>query len=286
MKSIVDILNRPPKPFNINDFGGLGEDEYLKDEIICCKKCNTPRMFAEGNFRVRCICKCQAEAKRREEQEKLELEKQAEIEKLQKASLMGVRYRDVTFDNTVTKHNESFDIAFNRCKKYCAAADKVLAGGLGIYMYGDKGTGKTHLTACMANDLIKQRKQVLFTNFAEISKVIRGTFGKASGSEEAYTKQFANIDFLFIDDLGTERVQAANGGELWLQEKIFDILNMRYNNKKPTIFTSNHSIPELITERGIMDKTVDRIVEMSSAILKIEGDSYRMKKRTSTDLPF
>ena len=38
MKTITEILNRPPKPFNIKDFGGLREDEYIKDEVIYCKK--------------------------------------------------------------------------------------------------------------------------------------------------------------------------------------------------------------------------------------------------------
>ncbi len=286
MQAISHFFNRPPKPFNINDFGGLGEDEYLKDEVIYCKKCNTPRMFVAENFRVRCLCKCQGEERDKAEQDERERERLKAIERLQQASLIGDRYKNATFDTAITGHNATFDNAFNRCKRYCAVADKVLADGLGIYLYGDKGTGKTHLTACMANDLIRQRKQVLFTNFAEISKMIRGTFGKVSESEEAYIKQLANIDFLFIDDLGTERVQAANGGDLWLQEKIFDVLNMRYNNRKPTIFTSNYSLPELISERGIYDKTVDRIVEMSSAILKIEGESYRMKARTAKELPF
>jgi DNA replication protein DnaC len=60
---------------------------------------------------------------------------------------------------------------------------------------------------------------------------------------------------------------------------VFDIINKRYNNKKPTIFSSNHSPNELITQRGMMQKTVDRIAEMSKAIIKLSGESYRMKNR-------
>ena len=90
---------------------------------------------------------------------------------------------------------------------------------------------------------------------------------------------------MFIDDLGTERVQTKDG-DLWLQEKVFDVLNKRYNNRKPTIFTSNYSIQELLSERGLAIRTVDRIVEMSSAVLKVEGNSYRMKARAAVELPF
>jgi DNA replication protein DnaC len=36
---------------------------------------------------------------------------------------------------------------------------------------------------------------------------------------------------------------------------------------------------QLITERGMMKKTVDRIGEMSTAMIKLTGDSYRRKQR-------
>lgn len=284
--AIDDIFNRPPKPFNLEDYGGLRKDEYVMNDVIMCQKCDTARMFVHGNFKVRCLCKCQAEAQKQAEAEEKERERQKEVEKIQRASLIGDRYKNVSFANTKTGHNATFDAAYIRCKRYCEVADKVLADGLGIYLYGDKGTGKTHLTACMANNLMQQRKQVLFTNFAEIAKAIKSTFNNPRESEEVYINKIATIDFLFIDDLGTERVQAANGADLWLQEKIFDVLNKRYNNRKPTIFTSNHSIAELVSERGIMGKTVDRIAEMSSAIIKVEGESYRLKARGAVELPF
>ena len=128
----------------------------------------------------------------------------------------------------------------------------------------------------MANELIRQYKQVLFTNFFEISKSIRATF-KGNGNEIDLINKIANVDFLFIDDLGTEKV-TKDGEDTWLQDKIFEVINKRYNNMKPTIFTSNYSLQELVQDRGLLDKTVDRILEMSTAILKVEGRSNRAKR--------
>ena len=272
--------------FNIENFGAIAEDEYIKDGIIFCKKCNTARMFIspDGTFKTRCLCKCQAQERDNFYREEEERKREEYIESLKADSLMGERYKEVSFSTTETGHNSDFDTAFIRCKRYCEVADRVLIDGLGIYIYGGKGTGKTHLTACMANELMKKYKQVLFTNFLEVAKAIRSTFGKQTETEEGYIKRLANIDFLFLDDLGTERFQTQNG-DLWLQEKVFDVLNKRYNMRRPTIFTSNYSLQELISERGIMDKTVDRIAEMSNAILQINGESYRTKAR-KTDLPF
>lgn len=270
----------------------IREDEYVKDNLIYCKKCNTPRSlyinspFGNGEKLVRCICDCQEKEYYEEKRRERENERIKEIEKLKVASLIGDRYKNVSFETTDQTDNNSFNTAFIRCKRYCEASNKVYQEGMGIYLFGDKGTGKTHLTACMANALMNKHYQVLFTNFFEISKMIRSTFNSNNNeSENDYINRLANIDFLFIDDLGTERV---NNGEadLWLQEKMFDVLNKRYNMKKPTIFSSNYSLTELIKERGIADKTIDRIAEMSTAILKIEGESYRLKNRVKKDLPF
>lgn len=255
----------------------LLDDEYMKEDMIYCKKCDTPRTTIVELFNnkriVRCICQCQKEERDRKAEIEKEIEKQMKIAKLQEASFLSERYKNVTFDNCITGENESFDIAYNRCKKYCENSNEILKNGYGIYLWGDKGTGKTHLTGCMANELMKQYKQVLFTNFFEIGKNIRSTF-KGNGSETGTINKIANVDFLFIDDLGTEKV-TKDGEDNWLQEKIFEIINKRYNNMKPTIFTSNYSLQQLVQERGLLDKTVDRILEMSTAIIKVEGKSNR-----------
>ena len=263
---------------------------YIKNDLLHCSICNEPLQtiikhpFTGEDRIVNCICQCKVNDLKKEEEERKNFEKQKEINKLKRNSLLGDRYKDTSFDNTNTGINSTFDTAYKRCKNYCEVSSKVLEEGYGIYLYGNSGTGKTHLTACMVNELIKQHRPTLFTNFFEISQIIRGTFKSNTNSEESMIEKISNIDFLFIDDLGTEKV-TKNGEDNWLQEKIFEILNKRYNNKKPTIFTSNYSLEELINSRGLMEKTVDRILEMSTVILKIEGESHRIKNRPN-DIPF
>ncbi len=115
-----------------------------------------------------------------------------------------------------------------------------------------------------------------FTNLFEISKAVKSTFNRESNqTEQSLIERFANIEVLFFDDLGTE-VFSKSSGDTWLQSLLFDIINKRYNNKKATIFSSNHSLNELINKSGIAEKTVDRISEMTSgAVMKIEGASLR-----------
>lgn len=133
----------------------LKEDEYLgEDGLIYCKKCNTRRQTEEiyfGNHQP-VMCQCQAQAYYKEEERKIQIEKQRIVDKLKKASLLGEKYKNVTFDNTEII-NKEFEKIFSRCKKYCEVAKEVLSKGIGIYLFGNKGTGKSHLTSCMANNL-------------------------------------------------------------------------------------------------------------------------------------
>lgn len=274
MKSIGQAINEMDLSMPVM-IRPLNNDEYIgEDGLIYCKKCKTRRQTDKlilGRHQP-VMCQCQAEEYHKEEERQRQIEKNKIVEKLKKASLLGEKYKYVTFDNTKITSKE-FEEIFSRCKKYCKVADKVLSKGIGIYLFGNKGTGKSHLTACMSNDLINNYYTVLYTNFSEISKYIRGTFNKANETEYDFLERLSSIDFLFIDDFGTEIV-TKNNQDVWLQEKVFEVINKRYNNNKPIIFTSNYSLRELIEERGIADKTVDRINEMCE-IMKLEGSSFR-----------
>ena len=253
-------------------------DTYVgEDGLRYCKKCHTLREteniipYFEKRMPVMCQCMKEAVTEREEEQERAK--KQMQLDKLRKASLLGGRYKDARFSNA-KRSNPSFNNAMARCEKYCSISNEALANGYGIFFYGESGVGKTHLTACMCNELIEQGKQCLFTSFIEISKAIKSTFGKGNAEAESLIRLLGTVDFLFIDDFGTEVVKK-NGEDNWLQEQVYDIINKRYNELKPTIFSSNYTLNQLVNERGLMSKTVDRVREMSTAMLMIEGENFR-----------
>ena len=256
------------------------ENTYVgEDGLLYCTKCHTRRctkdIIEPFGKRMPVTCDCMKEEERKEKELAEQKEKLRKLDKIRGASLLGDRYKDTTFDKTDLDRPTDFLKAFQRCQKYCQIADQALENGYGMYIYGDSGTGKTHLTACMCNELMAQMRQCLFTNFFEISKLIKATW---NGNADAATviNRICDVDFLFLDDLGTEKL-TNNGEDNWLQGQVFDIINKRYNNKKPTIFSSNYSMNQLITDRGMMEKTVDRIGEMSTAMIKLTGESYRRK---------
>lgn len=263
----------------------LKEDEYIKDDIIYCKKCNTPRItILDNEFKVRCICKCQNEKLEKEIEERKKQEQIEKFESLQQGSILGDKYKNTFFNNTDIDRSNSFLQAMARCQKYCDIYKDCFKNGYGIYFYGNCGVGKTHLMACMINELNKKNMPCILTNFFEISKIIREAYENKESDNSIFNK-LSTIPFLFIDDLGTESVQK-NGQDVWLQEVVYDILNKRYNKNLPTIFSSNLTLDELKENKGLLPKTIERIFEMTkNAIISIVDESYRKKERKNI-LPF
>jgi DNA replication protein DnaC len=216
------------------------------------------------------------------------------MNKFKRISLIGKRYENVSFETCETGKNSSFDKVHLTCRKYAENWQEMAEKGLGIYLYGEFGVGKTHLAACLANVLIGEIAHiplqkdhygmpknpkfppVLLTNLFEISKAIKATFGKSSSeNEQNLIEKFSRCDFLFFDDLGKEKF-TKNAEESWINGILFDIINRRYNCLKPTIFTSNYSISELVKICGLSEATADRITEMThDLVLKISGKSRR-----------
>ena len=114
-----------------------------------------------------------------------------------------------------------------------------------LFFTGNTGLGKTYMTNCIANELIKQGKTVLYQTAPVLLETIidnKFTKYKTSNTNDFYN-QVLTADLLIIDDLGTEYQNSIKLSEL------FTILNTRalnMNNKLTrTIISSNLSIEKI-----------------------------------------
>ena len=250
----------------------LKDDEYIKDGIPYCKKCNTARYFVDGDFCVSCQCKCQIENNEKLNKETKMIEEQKRLLSLKENSLLSKRYKDCNFDK-INVINEAHMTIISRLKKYCDKF-KGNGNGLGIYLYGNTGSGKTLLTACMLNNLNSQYIECLFTNMFKLRQEL---FSADIKKQKEFIDKVIKVPVLFIDDFGTESVKK-NGEDNYLQDLMYDIINSRYNNMLPIIYTSNYSLRECLEERGILKKTIDRIYETTVQI-KLDIPSYRLREK-------
>ena len=109
-----------------------------------------------------------------------------------------------------------------------------------LLITGTYGCGKTHLAAAIANARLAAGQPVVLMVVPDLLDHLRAAFGPQS--ELAYDdlfEQLRNAPLLILDDLG------AHSSTAWAQEKLFQLLNHRYNAQLPTVITTNQRLEEL-----------------------------------------
>ncbi|MBQ8908673.1 MAG: ATP-binding protein [Clostridia bacterium] len=157
---------------------------------------------------------------------------------------------------------------YSKMKKWCYSDFKKTL----IFIAGQTGVGKTHLMKCMANELIKRHKVVSLTSsFAMHQDFVKSYSCRDLDEKQALLDKYLNAEVLFIDDLGTE-LRNPNITVNFL----YQVLNERKLNKRPTIITSNldlNDITDYYDER-IFSRIVDKAY---SVCVYIQGDDLRLK---------
>jgi DNA replication protein DnaC len=245
------------------------------------ERCTCPEAVAEYE-------KAEAERKAKEEAERKAEEDRKLRERIQRIigeSGMGERFLRRTFDTfEITEHNRQAAIA---CQKYADNFDKLLPkrgqpepGRNGLFICGPKGTGKTHLAAAIANQLIHKGTPVICMTMIDLLQRIKRTFARYDGpvDEGEVLNIYKTVPLLVIDDMGKEPPTE------WAVSTIYNIINGRYEAYMPTIITTNYDDKALVermtppTSRDSItaEATIDRLMEMCKGIV-LTGPSWRQR---------
>lgn len=201
-----------------------------------------------------CSCKV-AEQKARQQRELVH-----------QSGIMGLeRYRDAHFGNFY-RFAPDVRTAFKQAKAFadCPTGWLVLTGPYGC--------GKTHLAVAIAKQRVEAGDAVLVQTVPDLLDQLRSAFSPKV--EESFTDTFEEmrqVDLLVLDDYGAEN------STTWAMEKLFQILNYRYNKNLPTVITSNNIHLDGIDPRvysRMMDKNLVCLVKMEQARdYRIHGDA-------------
>lgn len=179
-----------------------------------------------------------------------EARRASELEELSALSQFHVDMSFDNFDSRIPGTREAFEEAW----KFSRNPDGWLV------IVGGCGSGKTHLAVAIIREA-RRNHLSLFVVVPDLLDHLRSTF--SPDSPVRYDRLFdlvRNTGLLVLDDLGTE------SSTPWAQEKLYQIINYRYNNRYPTVITTNRridSIEERIQSR-ICDRSFCKIVEITA----------------------
>jgi DNA replication protein DnaC len=180
------------------------------------------------------------------------------------------RFADRRFaDYTATLQGQR--IALGVCKAFADAWPEKRQSGASLVLTGSPGTGKTHLACAVANAVMEAHlASALFGTVTAALRFIKDTYRKDSGlSERDALRRLTDPDLLILDEVG---VQLGSEHEKLL---MFEVLNTRYQELRPTILISNLSGTEL--EAFLGQRVMDRYRECGS-VLAFDWDSFRGRR--------
>lgn len=141
-----------------------------------------------------------------------------------------------------------------------------------LFFYGTVGTGKSFLSGCIANELLKKGCSVIYFSASGLFDTLaRYTFDVRSKEEQHdFCEDIYSCDLLIIDDLGTEMTNN------FVSSQLFVCLNERHLRRKPVIISTNLSLEEF------RDRYSDRIfsrITSSFTLRKLTGPDIRIYKK-------
>lgn len=238
------------------------------DQDHCCTECGriVPRLEVEVLGIKRVVqprCQCEIDKHLGKIKISQEYDMKRRIEEKFSISNLGQRFAECQFDTFL--HRPGTAKAFSNAKSYVDHFDSVDSEGLIIW--GMPGNGKSHLGAAIAHGVKNKDKTVVFQTVPELLERIRSTFNsKNKDTEKGIMEALLHCDLLILDDIGSEKISD------WVLDVMFRIVDGRYRQKRPIVYTTNLNPKEL--EFQLNKRIYDRMLE-TSIIIENQGTSYR-----------
>ncbi|MHC1722532.1 MAG: ATP-binding protein [Aminipila sp.] len=254
-----ELANMQPK---------LQDGDYIKDDLFYCGECNTPKQYRcniLGKEKiVTCLCRCQADLLKQQNLKAAENERKLYIERLKSKGIQDKQILQYTFAND----NNSNPKITSFMKRYVECFDEMYKTNTGLLLWGDVGNGKTFSACCIGNALLSKSVPVMITDFTKMLNKLQGM----RDNRLEFIEEFNHYKLLIFDDFGAERSTD------YALEQILYVVDQRYKNKQPVIFTTNLSVEEIKNPKDASySRIYDRVLEMCVPV-KFNGESKRNAK--------
>lgn len=182
-----------------------------------------------------------------------------------------LRYRSCDFSTLVTYRNEGLQRAVRKAREFAGLFPVV---DKGLLFIGPPGIGKTHIAVSVLREVVLKGVRGVYYDTRTLLSTIRSTYNPVTRTSEAdVLAEVMRAELLVLDDLGAERVTD------WVEETMNLIVNTRYSERRPTVFTTNYrdvpggeDLDSLLARVGF--RMHSRLREMCE-FLEFDGPDFR-----------
>ena len=193
---------------------------------------------------------------------------QADLERAVGRSGIPRRFLDRTFESYLAG-TQGQRRALDVCRAYADGFEQMRERGGGLLLLGGPGTGKTHLACAILAQVIHAGHTGLFLPVSGALRIIRDAYSpRGQRTETEALALLTAVDLLVLDEVGV-----AIGNEATRRAMLFDVLNDRYGELRPTILIANLTSAEL--ERYLGERIMERLMDLGSAVVPFTWSSYR-----------
>jgi len=222
-----------------------------------------PLPSGKPDFSQVIACRCTQKESAKEHQSRLQRDSGLNLKLLRKMTFDNFDWRRV---NLPPEQREDLEAVFREALNFAKSPDGW------IVLQGVTGCGKTHLAAAIANYRLKLGKPALFVMVSDFLDHLRSTFSPESKvSYDELFEEVKSTPLLILDDFGEQSTTP------WAQEKLYQVINHRYNARLATVITTRYSLDEI--DSPISSRLVDA---ENSLVFNITAPDYRCSRRPTT----
>lgn len=163
--------------------------------------------------------------------------------------------------------------ALTQIKKYLKKSRVVAKEGLGIYLWGSNGTGKSHLMNCSFKKLIENNHKVRIYSMDEIVDKFTSSWYSDEDKKDL-DNVLRNIDFLGIDEFGKNVDK--DGNPIYLPELVKrvmeSVIRFRIQMNKPIWFSSNTD-PKFV--KDVFSEDIASLLREAVVPICVRGEDFR-----------
>ena len=242
-----------------------------------CRYCGKPIVYGHVEmmgceYDMPLECPCVTEKRERERAGRILAGREAIRSELRRRAGLSKRAVQQRFRNYQADEGqkEAFQAARQFAKEYIERKND----GTGLLLIGGVGSGKSHLAAAIINAVVDDIQipdssaehssdglfcgllpycDAYFVGTVPLLEQLRSSYDSDGGTRQII-EQCQKAWLLVLDDVGAEKTTD------WARERLFEIIDYRYNDCAPVVITTNSNINELRQKLG--DRICDRIRSM------------------------